>query len=76
MWGLAALYKGMSTAVETAYVGVRFGEETNLTLCGTGGELLGRDAEPLTLEHEGGSAGEVEPLFGFGGAGHDRRIVK
>ena len=29
-------YKGMSTAVETAYVGVRFGEETNLTLCGTG----------------------------------------
>ena len=50
-------YKGMSTAVETAYVGVRFGEETNLTLCGTGGELLGRGAGVI-VEVEG------EPAYG------------
>ena len=29
----------MSTAVENTYVGVRFGEETNLTLCATGAGL-------------------------------------
>ena len=33
-------YKGMSTAVEETFVGVRFREETNLTLCATGGRLL------------------------------------
>jgi len=60
-------YKGMSTAVETAYVGVRFGEETNLTLCGTGGELLGRGAGVI-VEVEGEPAyGRVEqspmPIF-------------
>jgi hypothetical protein len=32
-----------------------------------GGELLGRDAEALALEHQGGSAGEVEPLSGSEG---------
>ena len=50
-------YKGMSTAVETAYVGVRFSEETNLTLCGTGGELLGRGAGVI-VEVDG------EPAYG------------
>lgn len=50
-------FKGQSTAVEHAFVGVRFGEETNLTLCGTGGELLGRGA-PVIVELEG------EPTFG------------
>ncbi len=50
-------YKGMSTAVETAYVGVRFGEETNLTLCSTGGELLGRGSG-VVVEVEG------EPSYG------------
>jgi cell fate regulator YaaT (PSP1 superfamily) len=50
-------FKGQSTAVEHTFVGVRFGEETNLTLCGTGGELLGRGA-PVIVEIEG------EPTFG------------
>ncbi len=50
-------YKGMSTAVETAYVGVRFAEETNLTLCGTAGELLGMGAGVI-VEIEG------EPVYG------------
>ena len=32
-------FKGMSTAVEDTYVGVRFREETNVTLCATAGKL-------------------------------------
>ena len=60
-------FRGMSTAVEDAFVGVRFGEETNLTLCGTGGELLGRGAGVI-VEIEGEPAyGRVEqspmPIF-------------
>ncbi len=45
-------YKGMSTAVETAFVGVRFAEETNLTLCTTGGQLFGR-GDRVVVEVEG-----------------------
>ena len=33
-------YRGMSTATESAYVGVRFAEETNLTLCSTEGVIF------------------------------------
>jgi len=33
-------FQGMSTAVERAFVGVRFGEETNLTLCGAGDRIF------------------------------------
>ena len=50
-------FKGMSTAVETAFVGVRFAEETNLTLCTTGGRLFGR-GDRVVVEVEG------EPHFG------------
>jgi cell fate regulator YaaT (PSP1 superfamily) len=50
-------FKGMSTAVEHTFVGVRFGEETNLTLCGTEGELLGRGAGVI-VDLDG------EPTFG------------
>lgn len=32
-------YGGMSTAVEGNFVGVRLGEETNLTICSTGGQI-------------------------------------
>lgn len=35
-------FKGMSTAVEGAYVGVRLAEETNLTLCSTGDAIYAR----------------------------------
>lgn len=60
-------YKGMSTAVETAYVGVRFSEETNLTLCSTGGELLGRGAGVVVEVDGEPSYGRVEqspmPIF-------------
>lgn len=60
-------YKGMSTAVEDSYVGVRFGEETNLTLCRTEGEIFGQgDSVVVDLEH-GPALGHVErspmPVF-------------
>lgn len=50
-------FKGMSTAVEDAFVGVRFAEETNLTLCRTGGTLFAR-GDRVVVEVEG------EPVFG------------
>jgi cell fate regulator YaaT (PSP1 superfamily) len=60
-------FTGMSTAVEDTFVGVRFGEETNLTLCGTGGRLFAK-GDPVVVELEQGPAyGVVEkspmPVF-------------
>ena len=60
-------YKGMSTAVEDTFVGVRFREETNLTLCSTGGRIYAR-GEQVIVELESGPAfGRVEqspmPVF-------------
>lgn len=60
-------YQGQSTAVEDRFVGVRFGEETNLTLCRTGGESFER-GETLVVELDHGPAfGRVEkapmPVF-------------
>lgn len=49
-------FRGMSTAVENAFVGVRFWEETNLTLCGTAGQIFGRGA-PVIVDVDG------EPTF-------------
>jgi cell fate regulator YaaT (PSP1 superfamily) len=60
-------FRGQSTALEDAFVGVRFREETNLTLCTTGGRPYGR-GERVIVELEGGPAfGRVEqspmPVF-------------
>ena len=60
-------FKGMSTAVEDTFVGVRFREETNLTLCGTGGRIYAR-GEKVVVDLESGPAlGHVEqspmPVF-------------
>ncbi|MFP5287144.1 MAG: regulatory iron-sulfur-containing complex subunit RicT, partial [Thermoanaerobaculia bacterium] len=57
----------MSTAVEDAFVGVRFREETNLTLCTTGGRIFAR-GEKVVVDLESGPAfGHVEqspmPVF-------------
>jgi cell fate regulator YaaT (PSP1 superfamily) len=57
----------MSTAVEDTFVGVRFREETNLTLCATGGRLYAR-GEKVVVDLESGPAlGHVEqspmPVF-------------
>src|SRR5215467_10653851 len=60
-------FKGMSTAVEDTFVGVRFREETNLTLCATVGKLYAC-GDPVVVELESGPAyGRVErspmPVF-------------
>lgn len=60
-------FKGMSTAVESNFVGVRFREETNLTLCSTG-EHIFPQGKPVVVELESGHAvGRVEqspmPVF-------------
>lgn len=60
-------YKGMSTAVEDTFVGVRFREETNLTLCSTAGRIYAR-GENVIVDFESGPAfGHVEqspmPVF-------------
>lgn len=60
-------YKGMSTAVEDTYVGVRFAEETNLTLCRTDGVVFERDERVIVETDQGPAFGHVErspmPVF-------------
>lgn len=60
-------FKGMSTAVEDTYVGVRFGEETNLTLCRTEGRLFAKNDRVVVELEEGPALGHVEkspmPVF-------------
>jgi cell fate regulator YaaT (PSP1 superfamily) len=60
-------FKGMSTAVEDTFVGVRFREETNLTLCGTGGRIYARGEKVVVDLESGPSLGHVEqspmPVF-------------
>jgi cell fate regulator YaaT (PSP1 superfamily) len=53
-------FKGMSTAIEDAFVGVRFGEETNLTLCSTGGKIYHRGARVVVDLDSGPAYGKVE----------------
>jgi cell fate regulator YaaT (PSP1 superfamily) len=60
-------FKGMSTAVEDTYIGVRFREETNVTLCATAGTIYAF-GDRVVVELEGGPAlGRVErspmPVF-------------
>jgi cell fate regulator YaaT (PSP1 superfamily) len=57
----------MSTAVEDTYVGVRFGEETNLTLCATSGEIYPKGQNVVVELASGPAYGRVEqspmPVF-------------
>ena len=60
-------FKGMSTAVEDSFVGVRFRDETNPTLCSTGGRIYAK-GESVVVELESGPTfGHVEqspmPVF-------------
>lgn len=60
-------YLGMSTAVEGNFVGVRLGEETNLTICSTGGQIYAR-GDRVVIDHDPSPAyGWVErspmPIF-------------
>ena len=60
-------FKGMSTAVEDTYVGVRFREETNVTLCATAGKIYGFGARVVVELESGPAYGRVErspmPVF-------------
>lgn len=60
-------FKGMSTAVEDTYVGVRFREETNLTLCATKGHIYAKGEPVIVALEDGASYGVVErspmPVF-------------
>jgi len=64
---LGCEFKGMSTAVENTYVGVRFGEETNLTLCATGESIFAQGDEVIVEMEAGPAYGKVEqspmPVF-------------
>jgi len=57
----------MSTAVEDAFVGVRFREETNLTLCTTGGRIFARGEKVVVDLESGPTFGHIEqspmPVF-------------
>ena len=60
-------YLGMSTAVEGNFVGVRLGDETNLTICSTGGEIFAK-GDRVVIDHDPSPAyGQVEkspmPIF-------------
>ena len=73
-------FKGMSTAIEDNFVGVRFGEETNLTLCASGGDIFAQ-GEPVIVELEPGPAyGRVErspmPVFKPCQKSSARRILR
>ncbi len=60
-------YKGLSTAIENNYVGVRFGEETNLTLSATGDAIYGKGEKVVVESDAGPLLGHVEmspmPVF-------------
>ena len=60
-------FKGMSTAVEDSFVGVRFREEPNLTLCGTAGRIYARGEKVVVDLEAGPTLGHVEqspmPVF-------------
>jgi cell fate regulator YaaT (PSP1 superfamily) len=60
-------FKGMSTAVEDTFVGVRFREETNVTLCSTGGKLYAVGDRVVVDLEAGPALGQVErspmPVF-------------
>ncbi|HEX2645433.1 MAG TPA: regulatory iron-sulfur-containing complex subunit RicT [Thermoanaerobaculia bacterium] len=57
----------MSTAVENTFIGVRFKEETNLTLCSTGAGIYARGERVIVDLESGPALGQVEqspmPVF-------------
>jgi cell fate regulator YaaT (PSP1 superfamily) len=53
-------FRGRSTAVENTFVGVRFGEETNLTLCSTGEAIYAQGDRVVVERQEGLAVGRVE----------------
>ena len=73
-------FTGMSTAVEDTFVGVRFGEETNLTLCRTEGTIFGRGDRVVVDGEHGPVFGKVEkspmPIFKPCQKSNARRVLR
>lgn len=73
-------FRGMSTAVEDTFVGVRFREETNLTLCATVGTAYGEGDSVVVELDEGPRLGRVEkspmPVFKPCQKSSARRIIR
>ncbi len=73
-------FKGISTAVEHSFVGVRFGEETNLTLCASGANIFA-NGDKVVVDFDSGPAfGKVEkspmPVFKPCQKSSARRIMR
>jgi cell fate regulator YaaT (PSP1 superfamily) len=70
----------MSTAVEDTFVGVRFREETNLTLCATAGTCFGQGDTVVVDGDAGPQVGQVEkspmPVFKPCQKSSARRILR
>ncbi len=73
-------FAGQSTAVDDTFVGVRFGEETNLTLCSTGGVPLARGDDVIVSMKAGPAYGRVEkspmPVFKPCQKSSARRLIR
>jgi cell fate regulator YaaT (PSP1 superfamily) len=73
-------FKGMSTAVEDTFVGVRLHDKSNLALCASGGELLAKGEEVIVDMESGPAYGRVEaspmPVFKPCQKSSARRIVR
>ena len=73
-------FKGMSTAVEDTFVGVRFGEETNLTLSRTAGSIYAQGDRVIVELKHGPAFGRVErspmPVFKPCQKKNARRILR
>ncbi len=73
-------FKGMSTAVENTFVGVRFRDETNVTLCSTGRHLFGKGDHVVVDLENGPAYGKVEvspmPVFKPCQKSSARRILR
>jgi cell fate regulator YaaT (PSP1 superfamily) len=73
-------YSGLSTTVEGNYVGVRLGEESNLTLCATGGQIYAKGDRVVVDIDPGPAFGWVEkspmPVFKPCQKATARRIVR
>ena len=73
-------FQGMSTAVEDTFVGVRFGEETNLTLSRTAGSIYAQGDRVIVELKHGPAFGRVErspmPVFKPCQKKNARRILR
>ncbi len=73
-------FKGQSTAVEDTFVGVRFGDETNLTLCRTGPSIYAKGESVLVETDHGPAFGKVDqspmPVFKPCQKSSARRILR